>query len=100
MHLQEIILDDVLLQRRVVLSQVIYRLEINLHHFHQTRFLHQELRHYAHPRSHLQHRNLRAGIHRISNLLSNAQIGQEMLSKKLLWFNCYHIWSFALQRYE
>lgn len=68
-HLQKIVLNNILLHLRPRLSEVFYGLEVQLHHFQLSWFLHEELRHHPHSGSNLQNWQCRNSVHGVRNLL-------------------------------
>ncbi len=70
-HLQEIVLDDIVLQLRPRAAQVGHGLEVQLHDFQRTGLAHQVLRHHSHAGSYLQHRQVRTGIYGVRNTLGD-----------------------------
>ena len=86
-HLQEVVLDDVVLQFRIVVAQVGHRLVVHLHHLERAFLLQQELRQHAHARSHFQDGEAGTGVHGVGYVLRHLQVFQEMLAQELLWLD-------------
>ena len=89
-HLQEVTFNDIVAQRREMLTQVWHRIEVNLHNLKLSPLLQYILRQDPHSRPNLQHRNIRTGIHRVCYAASHMQIRKEVLPQEFLWFYVVH----------
>ena len=85
-HFQEVILNDIFLQRGKIFSQVGHRFKVQLHHFQGPFLRDKELGEHAHTGSDLQHGQSWAGIHRVGYIFRYLQVLQEVLSEELLGF--------------
>ena len=83
-HTQEVLPYDVLTKLRKLLVEVSHRLLVNLDGLDGAWLGDQKLRHHAHTRSDLEHRNVGTGIHRVGYGLSDAEVGEEVLAEVLL----------------
>lgn len=73
-----------------MLLKIGHRLTVDLYHLEWTRLLNKELGHHTHTRTHFQNGKVRTCINGIGYLLSDIQVGQEVLTEILFGSNLLH----------
>ena len=83
-HAEEVATYYIIIKAGEVLSEISHTLTVDLNDLERTRLFREILRHHTHTRAYLEDGQLRIGlIHRVSDPLGDAQIGQKMLTKIL-----------------